>query len=220
MRALIPPQLDLDTFDGEAWVGIIPFRMSDVRPRWLPTVPRLSAFPELNVRTYVRAKNAAAPHPGVYFFSLDAANPVAVALARRLFKLPYYHARMGLTEPGQQQVAAATHAAIHYTSYRTHKGTVGVTFDGTYAPIGNIYCAQPGTLEQWLTERYCFYTVDQGRVYRCDIHHTPWPLQPATANIMINTQATPVGITLPDTPPLLHFSRRLDVVAWPLQRVA
>ncbi len=222
VRALVPPQLELDTFDGTAWVGIVPFRMSDVRPRWIPSMPWLSAFPELNVRTYVRAKNPAAPNPGVYFFSLDAANPVAVVLARRFFKLPYFNAQMGLSEQHQYQAGTTSAAAtIHYTSHRTHKGAAGATFDGTYAPVGNEYLAQPGTLEHWLTERYCFYTVDERqRVYRCDIHHTPWPLQSATADITVNTLVTPVGMTLPDTPPLLHFARRLDVVAWPLKRIA
>ena len=222
MRALVPPQLELDTFDGEAWVGVVPFRMSDVRPRWLPTMPWLSAFPELNVRTYVRAKNPADPKPGVYFFSLDAANPVAVAIARRFFKLPYYNARMELVEARQEELAAKEPlATIRYTSQRTHRGTADAVFDGVYAPIGDIYLAEPGTLDHWLTERYCFYTVDRDQcVYRCDIHHTPWPLQPAAADIKVNTLATAAGLALPDTPPYLHFARRLDVVAWLLQRVA
>lgn len=222
MQKLIPPQLEVDTIDGTAWVGIVPFRMCDVRPRWLPAVPWLSAFPELNVRTYVRAKSDGRSLPGVYFFSLDAANPVAVAIARRLFKLPYHRARMKCSEV-QQSVEGLNQSlsTIHYTSYRPHCRATGAVFDGRYAPTGRVYLAQPGTLEHWLTERYCFYTVDgRGHTYRCDIHHTPWPLQPAYADITINTLAIPNGMTLPDTQPLLHFTRRLDVVAWPLQRIA
>ncbi|MDQ3247753.1 MAG: DUF2071 domain-containing protein, partial [Chloroflexota bacterium] len=125
MRPLLPPQLELDIFDGAAWVGVVPFRMSGVRPRWLPALQGLSAFPELNVRTYVKSRNAAHPKPGVYFFSLEAANPVAVWLARTLFKLPYFNAAMRLKDDGR---------TIDYTSRRTHRGALPAQFIGQYAP--------------------------------------------------------------------------------------
>lgn len=209
MRALIPPQLELDIFAGEAWVGVVPFRMSEVRPRWTPSLPWFSAFPELNVRTYVKARNPAHPRPGVYFFSLEAANPVAVSVARRFFHLPYFKARMRLLDDGQ---------TIHYTSQRTHRNAAPATFIGHYAPISEPFQAQPGSLERWLTERYSLYTVDgRGRLAIGEIHHLPWPLQTAEADIQVNTVAAASGIYLPDTPPLLHFARRLDVAIWPLR---
>ncbi len=211
MRALIPPPLELDTFEGEAWVGVVPFRMSGVRPRLFPAVPWLSAFPELNVRTYVKARNPAQPKPGVYFFSLEAANPVAVALARGLFKLPYFNANMRLLDDGR---------TIHYQSQRIHRGAPLAEFIGEYAPTSDVFRAQPGSLEKWLTERYSLYTVNsRGRAYIGEIHHQPWPLQRAKAEIQVNTMAAASKILLPDIPPLLHFARRLDVVVWLLKNV-
>lgn len=184
MRAHVPNQLELDTFEGEAWIAVVPFRMAGVRPRGLPAVPWLSNFPELNVRTYVRAVDRHAPggptvKPGVFFFSLEAGNPVAVSIARHLFKLPYFRAYMRLTQRGD---------TIDYASYRTHDRAPLAEFVGRYGPTGPVYAATPGTLEHWLTERYCLYAVDgAGRVYRGEIHHQPWPLQPARAEIDVNT---------------------------------
>jgi uncharacterized protein YqjF (DUF2071 family) len=211
LRRLVPPQLQLETFDGNAWVGVVPFRMTNVRPRGTVNVPGLSAFPEMNVRTYVHAPSPTGPRPGVYFFSLDAGNHMAVAAARRFFKLPYYRAEMRLSE---------REGRIRYASRRTHPGAPPAQFVARYGPTGGIYHSRPGTLESWLTDRYCLYTVDRrGRLYRGEIQHAPWPLQPAAAEIEINTMAAAAGIILPKTPPLLHFARRADMVAWLLTQV-
>ena len=208
MAALLPPGLTLDTWEGEAWVAVVPFRMSGVRPRFFPAVPWLSAFPELNVRTYVRVGDK----PGVYFFSLDAANPVAVAVARALFHLPYFRAQMDCQAEGQ---------AIRYKSRRTHNGAAPGELGGSYGPTGPVYTVTPGSLEAWLVERYCLYSVDRrGRIFRGEIHHAPWPIQKAEAEFARNSMAQAAGIALPDIPPLLHFARRLDVVAWAIQQVA
>lgn len=211
LRGLVPPPLEIDAFDGVGWVGVVPFRMSRVRPRGVPAVPWLSAFPELNVRTYVRAPDRNDPKPGVYFFSLDAANPAAVSGARWGFKLPYFRADMHCPETG---------GAIQYTSTRTHRGAPPAHFAARYGPTGGIYTSRDGSLEAWLTERYCLYTVDKHRrLYRAEIHHVRWPLQPAGAAIQANTMAAAAGITLPATAPLLHFVRRLDIINWLLQPV-
>jgi hypothetical protein len=203
MRQLIPAGLHLDTYDGRAWVGVVPFRMSGVRARWLPPISGLAAFPELNVRTYVTD----GAKPGVYFFSLDAGNPVAVAAARRWFHLPYFNALM------QQRGET-------YVSIRTHRNAPAAWFSARYWPTGAPFNAAPGSLEHWLTERYCLYTSDRrGHIYRGDIHHQPWPLQPAAADIRHNRMTQPHGIHLPDIPPLLHFARRLHVQIWPLKRL-
>jgi hypothetical protein len=202
LRPLIPPGLELETYDGWAWLGVVPFRMAGVVPRFVPPLPWLSAFAELNVRTYVCAEGKA----GVWFFSLDAANPVAVQVARGLFHLPYYDAQMNCQTHGD---------GIRYRSCRTHRGAASAGFQADYRPTGPAYHASPGSLEHWLTERYCLYAANRaGRVWRGDIHHVPWPLQPAEAEIQHNSMANQLRLILPKTAPLLHFARRLDVVAW------
>jgi uncharacterized protein YqjF (DUF2071 family) len=202
LRSKIPPSLELETFDGAAWIGIVPFEMRNVGPYRIPRTPWRSAFPELNVRTYVRAGD----HSGVFFFSLDAANPVAVRLARRWFYLPYFNARMSVLTDGEW---------IDYRSERRHRGFPGGEFLGRYRPSGEVRRSTSGTLDHWLTERYCLYSVDRaGRARRGDINHAPWPLQPAIAEIGLNSVVDAHGIVLPDLPPLLHFAKRLDVLAW------
>lgn len=215
MRALIPPQLQLDTFDGKAWVGVVPFGMDNVAPRGVPNIPGFSTFLELNVRTYVMTPaspgtDATVTKPGVYFFSLDAANALAVMGARIGFKLPYYHADMKMTEQGDR---------IHYRSHRTHRDAPTADFVGSYGPVGEVYRSNFGSLDHWLTERYCLYTTSGSRLYRAEIHHEPWPLQPASAELSVNTMAAAAGITLPEQPPLLHFAKRIDVVNWLLTPV-
>jgi hypothetical protein len=204
---LIPTPLAIDTFEGQAWLGIVPFRMSGVRLRWTPPLPWLSAFLELNVRTYVTAQE----RPGVWFFSLDAANPVAVAVARKTFHLPYFTAHMRCEE---------NQGLIHYRSERAHRGAPSALFQGRYKPVGNIFEPQRGTLEHFLTERYCLYAAaSRKRLYRGEIHHPPWLLQPAHAEFDRNSMAEAAGLALPMQPPLLHFARRQDMVAWAPQRI-
>jgi hypothetical protein len=204
IRARVPWALELDLFEGQAWLGIVPFRMTGVTPRGLPSLPWISAFPEVNVRTYVTAGG----QPGVCFFSLDAANPVAVAMARAWFHLPYFRARMTCRENG---------AGIAYES-RRRDGRAD--FCASYRATGQPFHARRGALEYFLTERYCLYTMRRGVLCRGDIHHSPWPLQTAEAEIASNTMAAAASIGLPEAPPLLHFAKRLEVVAWPLEPVA
>jgi uncharacterized protein YqjF (DUF2071 family) len=202
LRPLIPASLEIDTFGGDAWIGVVPFRMSGVGLRWLPGLPGARAFPELNVRTYVRLGD----RPGVWFFSLDAASRVAVRLARAWFRLPYFDAEMHVNGDGEN---------VRYSSARTHRGASEASFDARYGPTGAVTLAAPETLDHWLTERYCLYAGSEARgLWRADIHHRPWPLQPAWAQISHNTMAQAAGIDLPTTDPLLHFARRLDVRVW------
>ena len=202
MRPLVPAQLTLDRFDGQCWVGVVPFRMSHIHARGLLPFFGLSKFPELNVRTYVTYGGK----PGVYFFSLDAANLPAVWAARRFYHLPYFYAAMSSQEAAGE---------IRYRSYR-QKGDA--EFRGQYHPTTEVRLREKGTMEHWLTERYCLYTTHHGRVYRGEIHHQPWPLQQAAAEFETNTVAAAAGITLPAAAPLLHFARRLEVLIWPLRR--
>jgi uncharacterized protein len=199
LRPLIPSPLELDTFDDWGWIGIVPFHMTGVRPRY---VPLSFAFPEINVRTYVKTPGRS----GVWFFSLDATSWVAVRTAR-LFGLPYYDAQMAV-DLGED--------VVHYKSARLHT-SASVEFEASYRPIGPVYHSVPGTLDHWLTERYCLYGARKhGQVVYGDIHHISWPLQPAEAQVRMNTMMQPVGIELPDSKPVSHFARYQEVVAWPI----
>jgi uncharacterized protein YqjF (DUF2071 family) len=208
LRPLVPAALELDVRDGAAWVGVVPFRMTGVRLRGTPAFPGPGAFPELNVRTYV----VHGGRPGVWFFSLDAASMFAVAAARRWFHLPYYYAAMRCDLSGDE---------IVYRSRRAHRGATHAHFVARYAPTGAPFHAKSGSLEHWLTERYCLYAATHdGVVLRGDVHHPPWPLQHATARIDVETMAAATGVELPKTPPHLLFARRLDVVGWSPERVS
>ena len=199
LRPLVPAELELDEHDGTAWVTLAPFWLADLHIRFMPPIPGVASFPELNLRTYVRDGNK----PGVYFFSLDAGSRFAVASARALYRLPYHNAEMSVERDGQ---------GFHY---RSRRGDGRAELDCRYRPTGLVFEAQPGTLEHFLVERYALYTVvGEGKVMRAEIHHGPWPLQPAEAELATNTVAQAAGFTLPATPPLLHFSRRQDTLIW------
>jgi uncharacterized protein YqjF (DUF2071 family) len=201
LRPLVPAQLPLDLHDGWAWIGVVPFAMTDVAPRGVPAIPWLSAFAELNVRTYVSLGGRA----GVYFFSLDAERLAAVAAARALFGLPYFHARMSVERGGQVE-------------YRSQRSKGDAEFVASYAPAGPPFVAAPGTLDHFLTERYCLYTVNGGRVSRLDISHAPWRLQPARAEIRRNTMLAASGIAQPEIAPVLHYAARQQMLGyWPVR---
>lgn len=208
LHAALPAGLELDTWEGEAWVGVVPFRMERTAPRWVPPLPcSPSRFLELNVRTYVRHRGRA----GVWFFSLDANSPLAVRLARWSFHLPYHHARMTM--------AATSDGAIDYRSERRHRGIGGGVFEARYRAGEVLRLQAPGTFGHWLTERYFLATATpRGELRVGEIHHAPWPLHAAEAEIGRCTVAEAFGIALPDLPPVLHFAPTLDVVAWLLQR--
>ncbi len=212
LRPLVPQSLALDLFDGEAWVGVVPFWMSGVRFRWMPPIPWAHRFPELNVRTYVRGGGQNLP--GVYFFSLDAASLPAVCGARLAFHLPYFWSRMRVRHHH------AAEGKIEYESYRVQRNRPA-EFKATYYPSGDEFTPQPGSLEHFLTERYCLYATNRrGEALRCDIHHLPWQLRAAEAEIHLNSVAMAAGIDLPSDPPLLHCAAPQDVVVWQLQRAA
>jgi uncharacterized protein YqjF (DUF2071 family) len=203
----VPEPLQLDLHDGQAWLGIIAFRLSGVRLRWLPEIPLVSNFQEINVRTYVRYGN----RPGVYFMSLDADNPLAIALARPWFRLNYI----------QSRITALRHdRGIRFVSYRGNQSAQYPFFSANYRPNGTPFSVPNGSLPHWLTERYSFYAVDRrARPWRCDVWHRPWLLRQAQANIEANTLAQSHGITLPPVEPLLHYAERMEARIWPLKRI-
>lgn len=200
LRRHVPRVLELDTFDGQAWLGITPFTLTNVALRLTPPFPWISAFAEINVRTYVTVNGK----PGVYFFSLDANSVLAVWAARLLFNLPYHAAEISVE---------LTPRTIVYNSCRSARPSA--TFEARYEPSGTAFCAAAGTLDHWLTERYCLYTVESAStVHHVQIHHRPWSLQPARAEVVFNTMAEAAGLRLPSAEPLLLFGRRLDVLVW------
>lgn len=201
IRDRIPRELDIDTFDRFAWIGVVPFRMSGVAPRGVPDIPGLSAFPELNVRTYV---SVAGEKPGVWFFSLDATKWLAVRAARRCFHLPYMDARIDV------QVHDGN---INYQCERIHRGEPAAKFAATYRPQGPPLTTAPGTLEHFLTARYCLYCASARGVFRGEINHPPWQIQVANCTVRINTMLDWLGIH-PTEEPLLHYAHRTDVYAW------
>lgn len=206
LRWLVPRELQLETFDGNAWVGVVPFEMRNVRLRSAPAIPTAQHFPELNVRTYVRLGD----RQGIYFFSLDAASWIAVIGARARTGLPYFHARMQIRRDGDR---------IGYVSARTHPGAVPAELACEYRADGPVFTSEPGSFEFWATERNSLFSQRGARLLRLDVEHPRWPLQHATVTIHRNTVAAASGISLPATAPHVLFAKRLDVVAvWP-QRV-
>jgi uncharacterized protein YqjF (DUF2071 family) len=174
--------------------------------RGLPAIPGLREFPELNVRTYVTLGGK----PGIHFFSLDAANAAAVLGARLSYLLPYFPARMSSTRSGEW---------VTYESERLVARSAGARFRARYRPAGDVFEAAPGTLDFFLAERYCLYSVDRrGRIYRGEIHHDPWQLQAAELTIEANTMARPVGIDFVVPPATLHFVRQQDTYIWPIRQ--
>jgi uncharacterized protein len=201
VRPLVPPELELDLLDGMAYVAVAPFWMSGIRARMMPPLPLLRTFCELNVRTYVRYKNV----PGVFFFSLDAGSFLAVMGARQTYKLPYFHAAMLVRSDGKE---------FHYSSSRLQEPRPA-DFHARYWPVSEPRTRAKGSIEHFLTERYCLYTVHQGTVLRAYIHHLPWQLQDAEAEFHINSVPFADGLELPGAKPqLLHYSKFLEVLVW------
>jgi hypothetical protein len=201
VRSLVPDSLVIQEFAGSSWVGVVPFRMTGVAHRSLPEIPGFSAFPELNLRLYVERDGK----PGVWFLSLDATNPFAVWAARRYFALPYYRAKIGVASSGDGFQYRCTRRASEQP----------VRFSAEYWPTSDVYEAKAGSLEYFLTERYCLYAQTKtGCVLRTEIHHAPWPLQEARADIELNELHVPHGFQISGPPTELHFARRLDVVVW------
>jgi uncharacterized protein YqjF (DUF2071 family) len=198
---LIPAGLTLDTRDGMAWIGVVPFRMAFR----LAAVPGVwIRFLEINVRTYVTVGH----EPGVYFFSLDASDLFSVCMAKTLYHLPYYHAQIHSTvEPD---------GGIAYQSHRHGPDTA--RFRGTYRPTGEVIAAPSGSMAHWLTERYRLYTTTpSGQLRRAEIHHPPWPLMGVEAELFENTMALPLNLALEGPPATLHYAPAVDVLSWPLQ---
>lgn len=206
LRHLVPPALEIEEFAGTSWVGVVPFRMTGVMRRPFPDLPGVSAFPELNLRLYVRCQDK----PGVWFVSLDASNRLAVWAARRFFHLPYHLARI---DHDWQDGSVLFRAERRWAGPR-------LEFQATFRPLGELFSAQPGSLEHFLTERYCLYAADpRGRLFRGEVQHRPWLLQRAAGEVQAEDLVRPHGMRLPAGDPLLHFTPGVESVVWPLAEV-
>jgi len=214
LRPLIPSQLEIDTFDGSAWIAVAPFTMWDIRalPPFLPPVPGLSAAHELNVRTYVYLDNV----PGVWFFSLDCNSATAVLAARAFYHLPYYKAEIELKEE-HESAEHSLNRSIYYSLVRTDDPPA--QFYGSWKVGEKLPTSQPDSLEFFLTERYCLYSEHDGNLYRGRIRHNPWPLRKAELLSLNSTMIESHGLPTPQANPLLHYCEELSVDLWPLKRV-
>lgn len=204
LRAFVPDGLEIDTFDGSGWIAIAPFTMWDVRafPPFLPALPGLSSFHELNVRTYVYRDNA----PGVWFFSLDCNSAAAVLGARTLFFLNYYNAEIDLVQ---------TANTISYSLERTEEPVA--SFEANWRIGDPLKFSHPGSLEFFLTERYLLYTEKNDELYSARIHHQPWPLQDAILTSFNSTMIEANGLPTPEGEPLVHYAEEVNVDVWPLE---
>jgi uncharacterized protein YqjF (DUF2071 family) len=230
LRPLIPARLSIDTFDGKAWIGVVPFTMWGIRASFLPPIPGTSAFPELNVRTYVHFQGI----PGVWFFSLDATHSLAIWGARTFYHLPYFKAEMNLIQKA---------SVIEYSSRRTDALNYARFFAGEAAQFSGDLKADrfqklpqaelkatwtigesqtqstPDTIEFFLTERYCLYSCHRDQLFRSRIFHEPWPLRSATLNAYQSTMIESLGLPTPAGEPLLHYAESIGVEIWPLWKV-
>jgi hypothetical protein len=207
LAPLLPSELTLDTWGGSAWVGLVPFRMAGVRPRWAPALPGISAFPETNLRTYVHFRGR---DPGVWFFSLEAARWLAVQAARWGWHLPYYWAAMRVDR---------CDARIEYHSRRREHPTPATLH--AVAEIGSpLGSAAPGTLEHFLIERYLLYSKSShGLLHRGQVHHSPYPLHEARLLALEETLLAASGIVPPEPPYHVLFSPGVRVEVFGLERV-
>ncbi len=217
IQKLLPDGLELDTFEGRPYVGLVPFTMSDVRPVWAPAFRPLSDFHETNVRTYVIYKGA----PGVWFFSLDAANSIAVRIARAVWKLPYHRAEMELTVRNTPGVSKGLpHLEVDYSTRRLWPQPIPANCKVKYRVQSPIVHGVPGTLEHFLAERYYLYTSRNGSLYRGQVHHVPYPLQVAEVDGYEESMVDAAGIkTRLRSEPLAHYAADLDVWIYGLHKL-
>ncbi|WP_270182672.1 YqjF family protein [Alkalihalobacillus sp. CinArs1] len=205
LKTLLPEELDVDTFDGEAWIGIVPFEMSGIRFRGMPSVPFASTLLELNVRTYVKFGDKR----GVHFFSLDANHNLGVWIARNFFRLPYFRARLTKSERD---------GTFYFNGVRTHRGVKQSKFQVSYRPIGEPYQSEKENLDFWLTERERLFVVHNGNVFQGDIKHEKWPLQKAAFMILEDTLSD--DYFFKEERVLAHFSKTVTTHLWPFKKVS
>ncbi|MDR3764567.1 MAG: DUF2071 domain-containing protein [Acidobacteriota bacterium] len=218
LRRLVPDGLTLELYDGAAWLTVMAFATSHARPSGVPPLPGLSFFPQINLRTYVTAEEK----PGGYYLSVDCGNLSAVWFARMFFRLEYWHASMQLTGATIRSQSNGN-GGLHYRARRLHGPSAQggpARLEVDYAPVGEVQHARQHSLDEFLSERYCIYSQRGRHYYRIEVHHQPWPLQRAEADLRINSMAEPLGLLLPEQPQICHFSRSIRLLNWAPERIA
>ena len=213
LQALLPSRLTVDTYEGKAYVGLVPFTLSGVRAVLTPPLPWISSFHEVNVRTYVHLNGR---DPGVWFFSLDASSSLAVAAARAAYKLPYFDAEIAFS------ATAEALPEIRFQSRRTdERGALPANTRLRYRPVeGPVAPAAPGTLDHFLCERYILYAEDEFRnLHRARVHHQPYPLQKDEVPELDDTLVWAAGIKKPENVAARHYAREVNVRVYPLEKV-
>ncbi|MEM6790129.1 MAG: DUF2071 domain-containing protein [Myxococcota bacterium] len=203
IQATLPDGLEVDTFEGRAFLGVVPFTMRDVAPPWSPSVPGISNFHELNVRTYVVRDGL----PGVWFYSLEAASTVAVAIARLKWKLPYFRASMRLEQADD---------VIDYESRRLFPGPKPATFSARWRVGSELPTPTLGSLEYFLVERYVLFAQQGPRLQVGRVHHAPYRIHAADIEALDEGVTAPLGFALEGAPPLVHYSPGVDVDVYAL----
>lgn len=202
LSKLVPHTLPIDTFDNKGWISIVPYLTTSVRARGLPPIPGLSRFPGFNVRTYVKLDGK----PGVYFFNLAATNWLTAKMAKLSFKLPYIYLDMDYKKEGD---------TIHFQSDPYRKNEEKLKW--IYRPNSEQRLATKGSLEEWLVERYCLYTVNEkGEPFRSDILHRSWLLQDAEVEYQHNSLIAEFYLSTAVGKPIYHYSKKVDVRIWPI----
>ncbi|MBW8348799.1 DUF2071 domain-containing protein [Bacillus sp. IITD106] len=205
LQPYIPSAIEIDTFDGYAWLGVVVFKIDGIYPRGFPPVSIRPAFPEINLRTYVRCNDK----PGIYFLSLDVDDWTSYTLAKRWLHVPYHPAKISIQKKKQ---------SYQFESIRNRNNQI--ICKGSYTPLSGIYYPENMTLDHWLTERYCFFSNDiKSNIYCLDIHHTPWPLQKAVSDIYTNKLFSPFHFDLTDGTPIFHYSKGVDALVWNIKKL-
>ncbi|MCQ6276307.1 DUF2071 domain-containing protein [Bacillus sp. V3B] len=208
LRPHIPSTLEIDTYNRSAWLGVVVFVMEGIYPRGLPPISLTPTFPEINVRTYVQYDGK----PGVFFMSLDVGDWASYTIAKRWYHLPYQPADISFQKEEQ---------TFHCQSIRKRSTNPPIAFQAKYTPISEVYFPKEGTLDHWLTERYCLFSSNNGSDIFCgEIHHRPWPLQKVEAEISRNTLLTPFKIDGTKVQPIYHFSKGVDAFFWNIKKVS
>lgn len=201
LRSLIPESLEIDTYDGAAYLGIVLFTMTGVRPRYMPPMPFISAFDEFNVRTYVRNGS----RNGVWFFSLDAASGTAARIARSRYHLPYFQARMSVCREGSTR---------RYAARRNRTAAI----EASAKVSGDVWHAQPGSLDHFLIERYTLFTQDRAGLVALEVDHSPYPLRIVTDVSVNESLSAAAGVPVQGVP-IAHFADSVSSKIGRLERV-
>ena len=208
LRPHIPSALEIDTYNGSAWLGVVVFVMEGIYPRGLSSISLTPTFPEINVRTYVHYNGK----PGIFFMSLDVGDWASYTIAKRWYRLPYKKADISFQKEGQ---------TFYCQSVRKGKTNPPISFQVKYTPVSEVYFPKEGTLDHWLTERYCLFSTNNGiNIFCGEIHHRPWPLQKVEAEISRNTLLTPFKIDGTEVQPIYHFSKGVDTFFWNIKKIA